>query len=131
MPQERIFFDTYDVVASPGDDTETVIAILEGVVQRYNNTTIALSGWVSLAPDADATGMVLAIRRGDIDGDIINDAFGIIAAAGTFSDVPVSIEVQDDQLGQVIDATYVLTLTCADASDTTSVNAVKLEARVH
>lgn len=131
MPQERIFFDTYEVVGPVEDDAETVIAVLEGVVQRYANTNIALSGWAAVIPDSDVTEMILRIRRGDIDGDPIGDVGGYAFEAGAFGAGHVDIEVQDTDTGQVIDATFVLTLQCTDAGGQSQCNNVKLEARVH
>lgn len=130
MPQVSLYFHTYNVVAQPAADAETVIAIITDVDTIWPSAPINLHGWTSIEPNADADGLILRIRRGSLTGDIVSPVAAVeFTPAGTFVQLPFSIDVQDTP-GDTASATYVLTLECVNASGPTTVDAVHLSAQV-
>lgn len=130
MPQVSLVFHTYDLIASPTDDSETVIAILENVDTIWPAAPVNLHGFCSVELDADCTEAVLQVRRGSLSGDVIGIGahFGPMDA-GTIAFVPITVDQQDTP-GDLASATYVLTLTCTDASGESGVGPVHLCAQV-
>lgn len=124
------FYDTYDVVASPTDDQETVIAILGGVGELLPGLAVHLSGKVDVTPDTDAIDLVLQVRRGGLTGDSVGVPWGptFDATGGPFT-FQAECEVVDTP-GDFAGAVYVLTLACVSAGGPSSVNALGFHARV-
>lgn len=130
MPQISLVYDTYDVVASPADDAEIVIARLSTVTTINPQGVVHLHGWVNLAPDADATRATIQIRRDSLTGHLLDSAQGVASfVAGDAPNITVDVDVFDVN-GDVASATYVLCLLMENATDESGVNAVHLEARV-
>lgn len=130
MPQVSLVFHSYDVVASPADDAETVIAILPNVDTIWPAAPINLHGWVTLQPDAAATEVDIRIRRGSLSGDIVGQG-GAVFGGGAGSEALVTVPVDCvDRPGAVAGATYVLTVAAVDATGPSSVSAVHLSAQV-
>lgn len=124
------FFDTYDVVASPTDDTETVIAILGGVGELVPGLAVHLSGWANIEVDTDATGITLAFRRDSLTGTgpIASGTVTFTATGGVLT-WECNVEGVDTP-GDFAGAIYVLTATIADANGPSTVGAVGFHARV-
>lgn len=130
MPQDKIFFATYDAVASPADATETVIAVLDGVVSRYPGRMIRFEGWVSIVPDADATGVTLKVRNDDLAGEQVGNASPLLySSAGVVTVSPFTIVVAQE-FGEIPNGTFVLTAEVADAVAGSDIGALSFEARV-
>lgn len=130
MPQVSLVFHTYDVIASPADDAETVIALIEGVDTIWPTAPINLHGWVAINLDSDAVGVGLRVRRGSLTGAVVGPDPAVAGAdPATASNALVSIDVVDLP-GDTAAATYVLTATCPSASGESTVSAVHLAAQV-
>lgn len=123
------FFDTYAVVASPTDDTETVIAILGGVGELLPGLSVHFDALVQIEPDADVTAFKLAIRRADINGDEVGPGGAVqFDPAGTFGTGQVAYQTVDFP-GDFAGAVYVLTLICTAAGGASDVDFVHFGAR--
>lgn len=123
------FFDTYNVVAAPADDQETVVAILTGVGELLPNLAVNLHGWVDIIPDADVVGITLTVHRDSISGQQVGNPVAVgMSPAGTLTEALPTIDVVDFP-GDFANATYVLTVTCASAGGASQVNSVHLSAR--
>lgn len=122
-------YDTYDIVASPTDDTETVIAILNGVGELVPGLAVHLSALVGVTPETAVTGLTLIVRRNDLSGDTVGDPADVtFTATGGPFDAQVGIEVVDFP-GDFAGAVYVLTLECVDAGDASTVTTLGFHAR--
>lgn len=124
------FFDTYTIVASPADNTETVIATLSGLTELLPNLPVHLHGWVNITGEASATDIRLRIRRTSLTG---------ASVAGPFTcgvtDITAAKEANgeiwgSDTPGDFAGATYVLTVVVTGGAGTSTVNGVCLSARV-
>lgn len=124
------FFDTNNIVANPAGDGETVIAILTGISPLLPGLGVNLSGWVNVQPQAATDSVELQIRRDSVAGDSVAQALvdGPGAVTGV-TNVGLSVEAQDFP-GDFASAVYVLTMTCASAAGSASINGVGLHARV-
>lgn len=123
------FFDTYDVVASPADDTETVIALLSGVGELLPNLNVHLHAMILLAPNADATLVSYTIRRDGLTGATVGQPWDTpIPASPPDAGFPGIIAVVDTP-GDFAGAIYVLTATVSGASGVSTVDSVWLGAR--
>lgn len=90
--------------------TETVVATLSGINTPQGGSRIVLYGAVDLTTGLGTTAVVLRIRRGTAITDPVvgvADTDTIIGAAGSTD--PYIIE-ETDQLGDVNNASYVLTV---------------------
>lgn len=124
------WFDTYDVVASPTGAAETVIAILTGVGPLLPDLAVHLSATVNASPDADATSVVLSVRRDSLTGEQVSgQGFETDFAPGAVPEGVFSIDVVDFP-GDFAGATYVLTLQCAAAASESVVDGLGFHARV-
>lgn len=124
------FFDTYAVVASPADNTETVIATLSGITELLPNLPVHLHGWVNITGEASATDVRLRIRRASLTGTLVVGPFtfgltDVTAAAPATGDI-FGVDTPGDFAG----ATYVLTALVTAGAGTSTVNGVCLQARV-
>lgn len=132
MPGQNLVFATYDVSASPADDAETVIAVLNGVSTIYDGQPVYLHLHIAISPDADATQVEVKIKRESIDGDDVGESiFCAIAldADGVATNTQGDTYVIDEP-GNAQNATYVGTVEVHDATDESPVAQVYLEARV-
>lgn len=127
MPDNPLFYSSNVVVASPTDDTETVVCVINSVVSSYAGQEIKLRGWVAIGFDVDVTATVLRIRRGSLTGAIVEPQLTYTTPEST--SVNLDIEVVDAP-GALASATYVLTVQVIDASDTSVLEGVSLTARV-
>lgn len=130
MPQPALVFHTYDIVASPTDDAEVVIAILSDIDTSLPGLPINLHAWAKIEVDADATSAVLTVRRGSLTGDVVGSGPAHQDfVAGDAENVLVGIDALDLP-GDVASATYVVTLSMSDASAGSTVGGVHLSAQV-
>lgn len=124
------FFDTYDVVASPADDTETVIAILGGVGELVPGLAVHLDACVFIGIDAQATDCLLAVRRESLTGDQVGVPQGLGGITpGSFGGFQVAVQVVDTP-GDFAGAIYVLTAQCTNADSLSTVLGLGFHARV-
>lgn len=128
IPQN--FFDTYTVVASPADATETVIATLAGITELLPNLPVHLHAWCNITGASDATNVILRIRRTSLTGTAV---VGPITCGTT--DVTAAVAANGELWGQdtpgdFAGAVYVLTAVVTSATAPSTVNAVALNARV-
>lgn len=129
MPQQALIFHTYAVVASPVDDAEVVIAILDQVDTIWPGGPVNLHGWVDVAPDADAANVRIRVRRGGLTGDAVGEPGTVAFDPAATANTQVSLDVQDTP-GNLASATYVLTMECESASAASTVGSVHLSAQV-
>ena len=129
MTRQPLIFSTAEIVASPVDPTETVIAILGGVASSFDSDVFKLFASAVIGPDAGATDINLFIRADDINGAIVGVGGGDAPfAAGTSSQWTGSatgVDAPSPCAGKV----YVLTATCTDAAAVCTVGLVSLQAR--
>lgn len=132
MPGQNLIFPTYDVVAEPTDGDPTVVAILTGVSTIYDGQPVYLHVWVVVDPDADATGIGVNINRTDIDGEQVGN--GVFMPLTLDADAAPAVTAVhyyiEDFPGNAQNATYVAVVNVADASATSGIQNVYLEARV-
>lgn len=130
MAVPATFADTYTVVASPADATETVIAQLNGVSTFLRGQTIKVFASANITPGASSTAVVLKLRKNSVSGTQLGVSSGVgIAAAQITSGVTVTIDAADVS-ENVAGAIYVLTATVTTAGAASPVNAVHLWCRV-
>lgn len=124
------FFDSYDVVASPADATETVIAVLSGVGELLPDLSVHLHGWVALSLSSACVGVGLRVYRDAIGGTQVGQSAGVVFdPATTLTEVTLDIDVVDNP-GNFAGAVYVLTAECTGAVAECEVSGVHLGARV-
>lgn len=124
------FYDTYDIVASPTDDAEVVVARLAAVSELLPDLTVHLEATINVAIAAAATSAILRVRRNGLTGDQVGADWPITYdPAATFANVSAAISAADNP-GNFAGAVYVLTLECEDAATASTINAVHLGARV-
>jgi len=124
------FFTTYNVVASPADATETVIAILSGVGPLLPDLTVKLRGVVTILTDADVTAVQLTVRQGSLAGNVVGDSWDTDVPGGAAQlHLTCTVETFDNP-GDFAGAVYVLTAGCESASGASVVNDLVFEARV-
>lgn len=90
--------------------TETIVATLSGINTDQGGRRVILNGMVELTTGASTTAVVLRIRRGATITDTVigtADTDTIIGAAGSTD--PYVIE-ETDNIGEVNNLTYVLTV---------------------
>lgn len=123
------FADTYVVVASPSDDTETIIASVVVPAPILATDQVSLHAWARLIADGDATAAVMRIRRTDIDGVIV---YADSANGGLIGNATGAYYLDawtEDGPGLVGAATYVFTVTMTGATGPSTIGAVALQAR--
>lgn len=130
MADRQNIQQSYTVVASPSDATETVIASVGNLSSLYSNQSFKLHGWAFVIAEASAVSCILKLRRASLTGTLVGtsptyNGTDILAPLGAI----VEMYAQDTQV-DVAGATYVLTATLASAAGASTVSAVYLEARV-
>jgi hypothetical protein len=129
VTRQPLIFSTGEVVASPVDATETVIAVLSGVFTQYAGDTLKFDATVIVVPDANATDCVLLIRRDDIAGTPVGDGGPAVPfVASTVSSVTTAATGRDTP-GDIAGATYVLTAQLSDATALSTIGLVEFSAR--
>lgn len=84
MPNEPLIYENSAIVASPAAAAETVVCRLGHVSNRNASAPVNLSGWINVTPAADATAIVLRVRRAVVAGHLVGtaDTQGLGASAG-------------------------------------------------
>lgn len=132
MPGLNLIFSSNDIVASPTDDAETVVGLLVGPTTIFDNQPVYLYAWCDVSPGADTSLIGIQIRQTSLTGDVVGTG-GAVGPALDGAGAPIETQLQlhvTDAPGNAQNATYVVTLICADASAAATVNGVYLEARV-
>lgn len=132
MPGQNLIFPAYAEGVAVPDDAEKIVATLIGVSTIYDGQPVYLHGWVNTKADADATALVLRIRRNDLDGDSVIEPVTFGAPVDVGGD-PIFFggDIYGmDTPGNAQNATYVLTVTFDDAGAEAGDTTAYLEARV-
>jgi len=94
--------------AESGNNTETVVATLNGISTEFDGMTVRLRGWLKCTTGTGTTAGLLRIRRDSLTGTAIGEGTaetGPFVASKTF-DATVSA---DDASRTLAGATYVMT----------------------
>ena len=124
------FFTTTTVTASPADSTETVIATLSGLTELLPGLDVKLIAQCNITTQAATTAVVLKLRRTGVSGTQVGTTCTHTIPGGAAAVSMLCTAWATDNLGTFSGEVYVLTATCTSAAGASTVNTVRLEARV-
>lgn len=130
MTSPPLFFQTFDITASPADATETVIATLSGVCSAYAGQTFKVAGSANVTPEASGVDVILRIRRASLTGTLVAGPVGVPGEVDPNTGGVYNAITGSDAPGDVAGQIYVLTATITSAGGASVVNQVSLTARV-
>lgn len=130
MTSPPLFFQTFDITASPADATETVIATLTGVASAYAGQSFKLYGACNVTPEASGADVILRIRRASLTGTLVSGPVGVPGEVDPNTGGVTAIINGTDSPGDVAGQIYVLTATITSAAGASVVNQATLSARV-
>lgn len=130
MTSPPLFYQTFDIQASPADATETVIATLTGVCSQQASNIFKLAGSTNVTPEASGADVILRIRRNTLTGTLVAGPVGVPGEIDPNTGGVLAEITGQDSPGDSAGAVYVLTATITSAAGASVVNQVSLTARV-
>lgn len=124
-----LFADSHVILASPTDDTETLVSGMYLVDVGPVGSNIEIAARVALAPGADTTGITLAIHRENAAGvRVWSTTYDCIASSDGVQNLEFGIEASDGP-GLTLLTAYRLGVTVIDASAPSPVAAASVHVR--
>lgn len=130
MPGRTLTFRTTTLTnaAESANNTETVVATLNGISTEFDGQTVRLRGWLKATTGTGTTAGLMRIRRDSLTGTVVSEATaetGPFVASKTL-DASVSA---DDASRTLAGATYVLTYQGTGDTAVTNFLATELSAQ--
>lgn len=117
---------SHTVVASPSDNTETIIASVTLPLNVQTFQAVELQGWAAFTVGTSGVSVELKIRQTDTSGTVIADTGATTATAANLGALSVSGSDASPGAGQA----YKLTMTVASGAAASTVSAVYLRALI-
>jgi hypothetical protein len=129
MADRQMITQSYTVVASPADSTETVVASVVAPPSLFSGQSFKVAFWANVTAEGSATAVVVKLRRTSLTGTQVGATLTYastdILAALAFDVQSYALDGRVDTAGQI----YVATLTVTTAAGASVVNAAYLECR--